>query len=132
MKLLLQFSIILFISCLGEGLAWIVPLPIPAAVYGMILMFLALCLKIVKLEHVDIAGKFLNETMVVMFTPPAVGLIAKWDVLKDIWPQVLFITVITTVIVMVVTGYTAQLVLKRNKSNEALTPKDVMNDKVVE
>jgi len=115
MKFLRQFAIILFISCLGEALAWCIPLPIPAAVYGMILMFSALCLKIVKLEHVDIAGKFLNETMVVMFTPPAVGLISKWDVLKDVWPKVLLITIVTTFVVMGVTGHVGQLVLRVSK-----------------
>ena len=87
------------------------PLPIPACIYGMVLMFMALCFKIIKLEQVDDAGKFMIEVLPVMFTPPAVGLIALWDVISPIWPQLLVIIVITTAVVMVVTGHVAQFML---------------------
>ena len=52
MKYLSQFLIILGFSLIGEALQRIVPLPIPASVYGLVLLFAALCLKIVKLEQV--------------------------------------------------------------------------------
>ena len=52
MKILRQFSIILFLSFLGEGLKMLLPLPIPASVYGLMLMLLALCTGILKVEQV--------------------------------------------------------------------------------
>lgn len=96
------------------------PLPIPGAVYGLLLMFTALCTKIVKLEQVEDAGQFLLETMTVMFTPPAVGLISMWGVLRDVWVQVLIIVVLTTFIVMFVTGHVAQFVMRLERRKTPL------------
>lgn len=115
MKYFSQFAIILFVSVLGELCAMALPLPIPACIYGMVLMFMALCFKIIKLEQVDDAGKFMIEVLPVMFTPPAVGLIALWDVISPIWPQLLVIIVITTAVVMVVTGHVAQFMLRHEQ-----------------
>ncbi len=112
MKYLNQLAIILIISCLGEILAWLLPFPIPGALYGLVLMFTALCTKIIKFEKVESVGRFLIEIMPLMFTPPAVALITMWDVLKDVWPQLLFIVVITTFLVIFVTGHVAQFILK--------------------
>lgn len=112
MKYLNQLAIILIISCLGEIIAWLLPFPIPGALYGLVLMFTALCTKIIKFEKVETVGRFLIEIMPLMFTPPAVALITKWDVLNNVWPQLLFIVVITTFLVIFVTGHVAQFVLK--------------------
>lgn len=112
MRYLNQFAIILIISCLGELCAWLLPLPIPGALYGLVLMFTALCTKIIKFEKVESVGRFLIEIMPMMFTPPAVALITMWDMLKIIWPKLLFIVVITTFLVLFITGHTAQFVLK--------------------
>ena len=112
MKYLNQLAIILIISCLGEICADLLPFPIPGALYGLILMFTALCLKIVKLHQVEDVAQFLIEIMPLMFTPPAVGLITKWDILKDVWLQLFIIIVITTFIVLLITGHVAQFVLK--------------------
>lgn len=118
MEILKQFMIILVVACLGELLAWLIPLPIPGSVYGLILMFTALCLKIIKLKHVEKASSFLLETLIVMFTPPAVGLIAMWDVLKNVWIEVLVIVVLTTFFIMFVTGHVAQFIIRRSKNKE--------------
>ena len=61
MKFIQQLSIILFISFLGEGLNWILPLPIPASVYGLILMLIALQFHIVQLEQVQDTARFFIE-----------------------------------------------------------------------
>ncbi|MBQ1927177.1 MAG: CidA/LrgA family protein [Proteobacteria bacterium] len=111
MKYLKQLAIILLVSFLGELCAWLLPLPIPGCLYGLVLMFTALCLKIIKLEQVEDVSRFLIEVMPLMFTPPAVGLITTWGVLGDVWPQVLLIVVLTTFIVMFVTGHVAQAIL---------------------
>ena len=61
MKLLYQFGVILTITFLGEVLHMVLPFPVPASIYGLVLMLLALCTKIVKLENVKVAGDFLLE-----------------------------------------------------------------------
>lgn len=118
MKILKQFSLILLFSFLGEILHVLIPLPIPASVYGLVLLLAALILGICKIEHVKNAAEFLIEIMPVMFIPAAVGILTTWDILKPVWIPVALITVITTVLVMVVTGRVTQTVIRKNKRKD--------------
>lgn len=112
MRLVRQFLLIAGISFLGEGLRALIPFPIPASVYGLVLMFLALSLGIVKPHQVRDAAKFLIEIMPVMFIPAAVGLLNAWGELKPILLPVGAITVISTEVVMAVTGRVTQAVIR--------------------
>jgi len=118
MKYLRQFAIILFISLLGELLRVLIPLPIPASVYGLVLMLLALITGILKVHQEKEASAFLIEIMPVMFIPAGVGLLESWPALKPVWIPVVLITMLTTIIVMVVTGRVAQRIIgKENKED---------------
>lgn len=85
MKFIKQFSIILLITFLGELLHILIPLPIPASVYGLVLMLIALRSGLVKVEHVKETAVFLIEIMPVMFIPAGAGLLESWGVLQPIW-----------------------------------------------
>ena len=74
MKYILQFEIIIAISLIGELLNRIIPLPIPASIYGMVILFTALCTGLIKLSAVRETGKFLIYIMPMMFIPATVGL----------------------------------------------------------
>ena len=115
MRLLKQFMIILMITFLGEGLKYILPLPIPASIYGMVILFVCLLTGIIKLESVHDAGKFLIEIMPVMFIPAGVGLLTAWGILKPVCVPIILITVITTVVVMIVTGRVTQAVIRMDR-----------------
>lgn len=115
MKILRQFAIILFISFLGEILNYMIPFPIPASVYGMVLMLIALCTGIVKVEQVKNAADFLIEIMPLMFIPAAVGLIDVWGELQSILVPVVVIMVVSTICVMAVTGRTSQWIIRRKE-----------------
>ena len=84
MKFIKQFSIILLITFLGELLHILIPLPIPASVYGLVLMLIALRSGLVKVEHVKETAVFLIEIMPVMFIPAGAGLLESWGVLQPI------------------------------------------------
>lgn len=118
MKYIKQWSIILLISFFGEVLHELLPLPIPASVYGLVLMLTALCAGIVKLEQVKETAKFLVEVMPLMFIPATVGLMTAWDSLQSMLVPVVVILVVTTVGVMAVTGRVTQFVIRR-KDKEA-------------
>lgn len=118
MKWLYEFGIILFITFLGEILYAVIPLPVPASIYGLLLMLLALCTKVIKLEQVNSVGKFLIDIMPPMFIPAAVGLVNIWPELSQVLVPMLVITVVTTVIVMAVTGRVSQEVIRRKKKEE--------------
>ena len=117
MKYLKQFLIILLVSCIGEVLHTLIPLPIPASIYGLVLMLLLLISKVLPLDAVKETAEFLIQIMPVMFIPAAVGLIVYWEQLKPILIPVIAITVISTVLVILSTGKTSDLVL-RGKEDE--------------
>ena len=119
MKFRRQFMIILLLSFLGEVLKMFIPLPIPASVYGLVLMLLCLVTGILKTSQVKEAAFFLIEIMPVMFIPAAAGLIDSWKVLQPLLLPILVITVVITIFVMVVTGKIAQMIAqKRGIKNE--------------
>ncbi len=122
MKFLKQFCIILFISFLGEALRRVIPLPVPASVYGLVLMLAALASGILKISQVRETSEFLIEIMPVMFIPAGVGLMNSWSALKPVCIPVILITLITTVLVMGATGVvTQQMIRKEKKKNERIS-----------
>ena len=118
LKLLRQFLIILLLSFVGEGLHALLPLPVPASVYGLVLMLLCLCTGLIRLDQVERAADFLIVIMPVMFVPAAVGLTESWDQLRGVLVPVLVIMVLTTVLVMVVTGHVTQFVMKWREKHD--------------
>ena len=115
MKYVKQFCIILAVSFAGEGLHALIPAPIPANIYGIVLMLLLLCLKVIKLEQVKDAGLFLVEIMPLMFVPTAAGLLGVWDVLEPRLVQFIAIAVVSTFIVMGASGHVTQWVIRHSK-----------------
>ena len=112
-----QFGIILLISFVGEILEKWIPLPIPASIYGIILLFLCLKLNIIPHEAVHETGKFLIEIMPLMFIPAAVGLLETWDVIAPAWLEYVAVTVISTWVVMIVSGRVTQFVIRRKRKD---------------
>lgn len=118
MKYLKQLFVILAISFLGELLNAIVPLPIPAGVYGMVILFTGLITGVIKLEWVRETGKFLLEIMPVMFIPAGVGLMSNWNTLRPILLPVAVILVVTNVTVMAATGRLSQGIMKHGEKKD--------------
>lgn len=123
MKYLKQFGVILVFSFIGEILNQILPLPVPASIYGIVLLFTALMCGAVKLEQVEKTGDFLIEIMPLMFIPAAVGLLESWGIVKDSLGAFVVTTLISTVIVMGVSGVITQIVIKRQKNKKGVKEK---------
>lgn len=118
MKYMRQFGIILGVTCIGEVLKYFIPLPIPGSIYGLVLMLAFLMLGVIKLEQVKETGEFLIEIMPLMFIPAAVGLITSWEQLSSILVPVCVITVVTTFLVMIVTGKVTDFIIFRKKGEQ--------------
>lgn len=112
MKFITQFGIILVISFIGEVLNRIIPLPIPASIYGMTILFTALCTGALKLSAVKETGKLLITMMPLMFIAPAVGLIESWGVMQEFIVAIIVISIVSTVLVVAATGHITQLIIK--------------------
>ncbi len=115
MKYVKQFLIILAISFLGEVLHMLLPLPIPASIYGILILFALLETRLLPLRLVKETGDFLIEIMPVMFLPAAVGIIDSWKIIKPSLLVYLAVTIVSTVLVMAVSGLVTQAVLRHKK-----------------
>ena len=118
MKYVKQFMMIMLFTFLGEVLREVLPLPVPASIYGLVLMFVALLTGVLKVEKVRETGKFLIEIMPLMFIPAAAGLIDAWPSLKPVGVPIVVIMVVSTVIVMVLSGWVTQFMMHRKKKSE--------------
>lgn len=115
MKYIKQFTIIMIISFMGECVKALLPFKIPASVYGLVIMLIALMTRIVKLEAVKDTAEFLISVMPVMFIPPTVGLMISWPLISNMVVEFCVIAVTTTIIVMVVTGRVSQYIIRLKK-----------------
>ena len=113
MSYIFQFCRILAVCFLGEVLASLLPFPIPASVYGLVLLLIALKTGIFQLEQVRAAGKFLIAIMPMLFIPAAVGVMELWDDLGAMLIPCIIATVPITMFVMGVTGIVTQNVQRR-------------------
>ncbi|MCI8375610.1 MAG: CidA/LrgA family protein [Lachnospiraceae bacterium] len=115
MKYIKQLGVILTVSFLGELLHFVLPLPVPASVYGLALMLAGLKTGIIRLSMVKATGSFLVEMMPLMFVPAGVGLMTSWEELWPVLLPVLLTVVVTTALVLAVTGRMAQLVIRKER-----------------
>lgn len=118
MRFIKQFSIILVISLIGEILHSFIPLPIPASIYGLLLMLAGLCTKIIPLDSVKETSFFLIDIMPLMFIPAAVGLLDSWGLLRPILIPFLVITIVSTIVVMAMTGKVTQYFINSGKKGK--------------
>lgn len=113
MKYLTQFLIIMGFTLAGEALQRIIPLPIPASVYGLLLLFAALCFKLVKLEQVKETGAFLTSILPILFVSPAVGIVEDWALIREDLLAILLLLIGSTILTFGIAGRTAQAFLKK-------------------
>ncbi|HPF29573.1 MAG TPA: CidA/LrgA family protein [Lachnospiraceae bacterium] len=118
MKYMKQLLTILLISFVGELLNYFLPLPIPASIYGMIILFTLLMTGLLKLEAVRDVGMFLIEIMPIMFIPASVGLMTSWGIIRPLIVQIIVITVATLLLVMIISGRITQLVIRHGRKEE--------------
>ena len=108
-------------TLLGEALSRVIPLPIPAAVYGLVLLFLALCLKLVKVEQVSKVSNFLLTVLPVLFVSPIVNLIESWSILAPHVIPIALLVLSSTVLVFAVAGLVSQAFCRKEDKDGADT-----------
>ena len=116
MKIIKQLFWIFLFSLLGEGVSILISnfVAIPGSVIGMILLFIALHFGWIKLSQVDEVGTWLTDNMAILFVPAGVGLMTNFDLLANVWLQLLIIMVVTVSIMMWFVGTIVQKVMSKN------------------
>lgn len=119
MKYLRQFLLVLLLTLAAEILHELIPLPIPASIYGLLLLFALLMTGWLKLPHIQEVGRFLLEIMPVLFVPPAVSLLAYQAEISSLWLPLLLAASVTTIVVFGCTGLTAKVLLSEKSSGKS-------------
>ena len=113
MKYLSQFLRITAFTLAGELLQRVIPLPVPASVYGLTLLFAALYLGVVKLEQVKDAGGFLVSILPILFVSPAVGILENWGLIQGVVIPLLLLIALSTIVTFGIAGRVTQVLNKR-------------------
>lgn len=113
MKYIKQFTIILTITVCAELLRYLIPYKIPATIYGLVLLVVLLRSKILKLDQIYDTSSFLLNIMPLLYIPALVGLMNAWSSLKAVWFPFIVINLITTLLVMLVSGHVTQWMMRR-------------------
>ena len=113
MKYLSQFCVILGFTLAGEALQRLLPLPIPASVWGLALLFIALCAGIVKVEQVKDVSAFLISIMALLFVSPAVGIVENWSLIQPKLLPIFLLLAGSTCLVFGISGRLTQWLLKK-------------------
>lgn len=113
MKYIKQLLIILAFTLVGEVLAKVIPFPIPAAIYGFVLLFAALCTGALKKEQIDETAKLLIACLGLFFVAPAVNILAYWKIIAPALVPICVIIVSSLVLVFIVAGLVTQMLRRK-------------------
>ena len=121
MKYIKQVIILAAICFVGEMVHNLIPLPIPASIYGFIILFVLLETGLLKTDDIREVSSFLLDIMILMFIPAGVGLMEYWGSIKSIWWQLLIVIAVVSIVVFGVSGLVTQAVSRagRRKETEA-------------
>lgn len=118
MKYIKQFALIALITFLGECMNYLIPLPVPASIYGMVLLFVSLQTGILKLDQIEETADLLLGVMPIFFISPTVSLMSGIAMIKDSLLGVVVICLVSTVAVMAVTGLVSQAVIRHDRKEK--------------
>ena len=113
-----QCFIIFGCLALGELIVWLTGITIPSSIIGMLLLAALLQLKVIKLEWVKGMSDFLISNLGFFFVPPGVALMLYFDIIQAEVLPIVVATVVSTILVLIVTGWTHQIFKKHGDTTE--------------
>ena len=118
MKFFRESILLLSIYFAGEIISKLLNLPIPGNIIGMILLFVLLTSNIIKVEKVENLANFFLDHLAFFFIPASVGLMTSFVSLKGSIFKIILLCILTTIIVIAVTGITVQFICNRKSVKE--------------
>lgn len=121
MKYLQEAVIIAAVTFAAEIIKYLLPLPVPASIYGLILLFLLLKTGAIKLRQIEHVGNLLLELMPLLLVPASVSFLTVLDTIQGMLLPVLIMGLAGTTVVMLLTGWISQWIIRRSgkeKSHE--------------
>ena len=107
----LTLAVILLISKIIESF---IPIPMPASVIGLVLLFIALCTGIVKLGQVESVGTALTNNISFLFVPAGISVINSLPILSQSPVLIILLIIISTILLLISTGFASQLLVTKS------------------
>lgn len=124
-NLLVQISIVFGICLIGQGIQTILPFPFPGSVISMIILFVLLLCKIIKVHHIRVKAEFLLKNMAFFFIPAGVAIMDNYACMRDSILPLLLVCFISTILTFASTAYTVKGVIAlQNRRNEKRQAKE--------
>lgn len=113
MRLLLQLALILSVCFVGDFLHRVCGIPLPSNILAMLVLFLLLCTKLVKVDQIAEMSDFFLKRLPFFFLPPTIGIIATYEVLKGKILLLVLLCIVATIFTMAITGKTTDFLVNR-------------------
>ena len=113
-----EFMLILVINYVGILISTVLPFPLPGTITALLLLFLLLQFKVLKLEKIENAGNFLLLNMTIFFMPPTVKIIDSYELLEKDLFKIIVIILVSTFLTMGITGKVVQLMIDLKERKE--------------
>ena len=108
-----QCSVIFGCLAVGEFISWILNIPVPGSILGMLLLTFLLDEKVINVNSVKGISQFLVSNMAFFFVPSGVAIMEYFDVIAAQWLPIVIATSISIALVLIVTGHVHQLLIRR-------------------
>lgn len=113
------FGILICYQLIGEGIVFLLHLPIPGAVIGLLLLFITLLWKKEQLlTHIQKVANGLLSHLLILFVPSTVGIMVYFHYIAQQWLPILAAVIIGALITIVVTGFTLQFFIRREDTHK--------------
>ena len=113
-----EFMLILVINYIGILISTVLHFPLPGTITALLLLFLLLQFKVLKLEKIENAGNFLLLNMTIFFMPPTVKIIDSYELLEKDLFKIIVIIIVSTFLTMGITGKVVQLMIDLKERKE--------------
>lgn len=113
MRLLLQLALILSVCFIGDFFHRVCGFPLPSNITAMLILFLLLCTKIVKVDQIAEMSHFFLKRLPFFFLPPSIGILAIYGILKGNILVLILLCIVATIFTMAVTGKVTEFLVER-------------------
>jgi holin-like protein len=114
--MILQCAVLFAFLAMGELIVWLTGVPVPSSIIGMLLLAVSLRTGVVKEQWVDKLADFLVKNLGFFFVPAGVGVMRCLGLIRDQWLPIVTATVVSTFVIIAVTGWVHQLARRGTSS----------------
>jgi len=111
MKMMYQIGILFGVCLLGQAISGFLPISFPGSVLSMIILFLLLFFRVIKVDHIRQKADFLLKNMSFFFIPAGIGILSSFDLIRSSILPLITVIIVTTILTFGATALTVQGVI---------------------